>query len=83
MRKGLEEDLGPEAATPGTRGTVRRGEATQLPWDLEAGQEVGIAGPCRQYTLKNVVCGKKTFLEQVMSRWRAGVLNAVSSSSRG
>lgn len=43
MRKGLEEDLGPEAATPGTRGTVRRGEATQLPWDLEAGQEAGIA----------------------------------------
>lgn len=50
---------------------------------LGKGQEVGIAGPCRQYTLKNVVCGKKTFLEQVMSRWRAGVLNAVSSSSRG
>ena len=50
---------------------------------LGKGQEVGIAGSCRQYTLKNVVCGKKTFLEQVMSRWRAGVLNAVSSSSRG
>ena len=42
MRKGLEEDLGPEAATPGPRGTVRRGEATQLPWDLEARPEGGL-----------------------------------------
>lgn len=43
MRKGLEEDLGPEAATPGTRGTARRGEATQLPCDLKAGEGGGIA----------------------------------------
>lgn len=43
MRKGLEEDLGPEAATPGTRGTARRGEATQLPCDLKAREGGGIA----------------------------------------